>query len=276
MKKETLFITTSVCFLILNSLLLSVHAVENSTDSITLKIAAAPEDQNDMWIDLNNNNIKDTGESVTVFNNFVKYALKSDTAIIHGKTTDLQCSNNRLISLNVSKNTALRQLHCEGNLLTSLDVTQNVELDGLYCYNNYLTGEAMTGLINSLSDRELSTSGLIYIFDGESTIEKNEVLSVHSTISKDKNWTMLDKDGVQYPYASNIEDKKASSTNIWSTEGKIHIKTSLSEDFIRIYNISGVLVFNELIRSGDEIIIWLSSGMYIVKSGTNTEKLLIN
>ncbi|MDD2613049.1 MAG: hypothetical protein PHR38_09710, partial [Bacteroidales bacterium] len=159
MKRETLFITATVFFVTLNSLLHSVHAVENSTDSVTLKIVAAPENQNDMWIDLNNNDVKDTGEAITVFDNFVKYILTSDTAIIHGKTTDLQCSNNRLISIDVSKNTALKQLHCEGNQLTSLDVTQNVELEKLYCYDNYITGEAMTGLINSLPDRKINTSG---------------------------------------------------------------------------------------------------------------------
>ena len=276
MKRETLFIIATVFFVTLNSLLHSVHAVENSTDSVTLKIVAAPENQNDMWIDLNNNDVKDTGEAITVFDNFVKYILTSDTAIIHGKTTDLQCSNNRLISIDVSKNTALKQLHCEGNQLTSLDVTQNVELEKLYCYDNYITGEAMTGLINSLPDRKINTSGCIYLFDGKSTIEKNEVTTVHFTISKDKNWTMLDKDSVTYPYVSDIKDKKASNTHIWSSDGKVNMNTSLSEDSIRIYNISGILVYNELIRSGDEIIILLSPGIYIVKSGTNTEKLLIN
>jgi len=149
-------------------------------------------------------------------------------------------------------------------------------LNELYCYDNYITGESMTELIHSLSDRKVNTSGCIYIFDGKSTIEKNEVTTAHFTISKDKNWTMLDKDSITYPYTSNLMDKKTSSTHIWSSDGKVHIKASQSEDLIHIYNISGVLVFNELIRSGDEIITLLSPGMYIVKSGTNTEKLLIN
>jgi len=276
MKLKTLFITATVLFVTLNSLLDFVHAVENSTDSITLKIVAAPEDQNGFWIDLNNNHVQDAGEAVTVFNSFVKYAPTSDTATIYGKTTDFQCSNNDLILLDVSKSTALKQLHCEGNQLTSLDVSQNVELEKIYCYDNLITGEAMTELINSLPDRKINTSGCIYLFDDNSTTEKNEATTEHFTISKNKNWTMMDKDSVQYPYTSDIKDKEASNTRIWSSDEKVHIKTSLPEEIICIYNISGLLVYNESIKSGDEIILKLSPGMYIIKSGTNTEKLLIN
>ena len=51
----------------------------------------------------------------------------------------LYCSNNKLISLNVSKNTALFRLECYKNQLTSLDVSKNTELYYLYCHTNSLT-----------------------------------------------------------------------------------------------------------------------------------------
>jgi len=53
--------------------------------------------------------------------------------------TQLYCNNNRLTSLDVSKNTALTHLHCNSNKLTSLDVSKNTALTSLDCSNNQLT-----------------------------------------------------------------------------------------------------------------------------------------
>ncbi len=50
----------------------------------------------------------------------------------------LECSYNQLTSLDVSKNTALTELYCENNQLTSLDVSKNTALTDLYCSNNQL------------------------------------------------------------------------------------------------------------------------------------------
>ena len=56
----------------------------------------------------------------------------------------LFCSNNRLTSLDVTKNTELTDLHCENNQLTVLDVTKNMALTILYCSNNQLTALDVT------------------------------------------------------------------------------------------------------------------------------------
>ena len=53
--------------------------------------------------------------------------------------TDLHCEGNRLTTLDVSANTALKILYCGGNSLTTLDVSSNTELVDLSCYNNQLT-----------------------------------------------------------------------------------------------------------------------------------------
>ena len=50
----------------------------------------------------------------------------------------LDCSNNRLSSLDVSKNTELKTLNCYNNQLSSLDVSKNTALMELSCYNNQL------------------------------------------------------------------------------------------------------------------------------------------
>ena len=51
----------------------------------------------------------------------------------------LNCSHNRLTSLDVSKNTVLQELVCWENQLTSLDVSQNTALQELACFENQLT-----------------------------------------------------------------------------------------------------------------------------------------
>ena len=66
--------------------------------------------------------------------------------------TSLNCGNNQLTSLDVSKNTALEWLWCYDNQLTSLDVSRNTALTELSCNKNQLTeldvskNTALTGL----------------------------------------------------------------------------------------------------------------------------------
>ncbi len=51
----------------------------------------------------------------------------------------LNCGENLLETLDISKNTALEELRCYTNQLTSLDVSKNTALTLLQCYNNQLT-----------------------------------------------------------------------------------------------------------------------------------------
>ncbi|MNQ11178.1 Internalin-J precursor [compost metagenome] len=53
--------------------------------------------------------------------------------------TNLNCSQNSLTTLNISKNTALTTLDCNTNRITSLDVSNNIALLNLSCYSNQLT-----------------------------------------------------------------------------------------------------------------------------------------
>ena len=53
--------------------------------------------------------------------------------------TELRCSNNRLTTLDVSKNVALERLDCDCNQLTTLDVSNNTALTNLDCDSNQLT-----------------------------------------------------------------------------------------------------------------------------------------
>ena len=52
--------------------------------------------------------------------------------------TSLNCSYNKLVSLDVSRNTALDSLYCYSNQITALDVSKNTKLTYLYCGYNKL------------------------------------------------------------------------------------------------------------------------------------------
>ena len=64
----------------------------------------------------------------------------------------LDCYNNLLTTLDISKNTSLIDLNCDNNQLTSLDVSNLKLLESLYCNNNQLTSldisnnKVLTGL----------------------------------------------------------------------------------------------------------------------------------
>lgn len=57
----------------------------------------------------------------------------------------LDCSNNQLTELDLSKNTALTFLSCYNNQLTSLDLSKNTLLSDLDCTNNQLTSLNVSG-----------------------------------------------------------------------------------------------------------------------------------
>ena len=59
--------------------------------------------------------------------------------------TSLACFNNKLTSLDVSRNTELTGLYCQANQLTSLNVTKNTELTELRCFYNQLTSLEVSG-----------------------------------------------------------------------------------------------------------------------------------
>lgn len=53
--------------------------------------------------------------------------------------THLRCGINKLTSLDVSKNSALKYLWCSDNQLENLDISKNTALNVLYCGNNQFT-----------------------------------------------------------------------------------------------------------------------------------------
>lgn len=81
------------------------------------------------------------------------------------KLEDLDCSENQLTQLDVSKNPMLKRLVCYKNMLTSLDVSGNTSLTELHCYTNQLTSlnlgenanlDILNCVVNRLTSLDLS------------------------------------------------------------------------------------------------------------------------
>ena len=89
--------------------------------------------------------------------------------------TYLDCDYNQLTALDVSKNTALTELNCSINELTALDVSKNTALTGLKCRNNQLTvldvskNTALTDLDcrnNQLTSLDVSNTNMVDLYCG--------------------------------------------------------------------------------------------------------------
>ena len=53
--------------------------------------------------------------------------------------TKIYCTHNKLTQLDLSKNTNLTELNCSNNQLKTLDLSKNYNLTDLICYNNLIT-----------------------------------------------------------------------------------------------------------------------------------------
>lgn len=130
-------------------------------DGGMLKLAfdAPVKDRGGVWLDLNNNGIKDEGEAVTAFSDFKAgtvaeeyYTAESKIVTVYGKIAGLKCGGNEIIFLDITGNPDLSYLECSGNLLKSLDVSSSVLLTYLICSNNNMEKEAINGMFNGLKD----------------------------------------------------------------------------------------------------------------------------
>ena len=175
--------------------------------------------ESEVWIDLNNNGIKENNEVISSFHNKYGYSFSSKTVTIYGKVTELDCSGNQLTALDVSKNSALtnlecyynqlkaldvsknsalKWLHCNDNQLTELNVIKNTKLEDLHCYNNNIYDSKMDALVNSLPDRTASTKGSFYVIKTGYGEEGNTCNPAQVYIATNKNWKVLNSDGQPY------------------------------------------------------------------------------
>jgi Leucine-rich repeat (LRR) protein len=104
-----------------------------------------------LGIDKNNDGIISLEEAAEVNSLFIDQYTISDLKGIEEfvNLTFLNCSYNRITSLDLSNNTSLQVLDCSGNhFLSSLNVSNCVKLKKLYCTDNKLTNLDVTNNTN--------------------------------------------------------------------------------------------------------------------------------
>lgn len=198
--------------------IITLTKAANDNTNWNLDIKADNADQNQLWIDLNNNGIKDAGEAITNLSSTSSLPVASRTIGVHGKVAYFSCADNKLTSLDVSKNSMLKTLICSVNQLKTLDLSNNFALEGLICSGNQLealdlskntniksvnlsfnkiAGANMIQFINNLPTRTIENSGIIYLYvldksDHRNPVEYNTTPTEASVnIAKAKKWKLL-------------------------------------------------------------------------------------
>lgn len=171
MKKTllTFVLVITTAFVFAQESTMTFNTLKNIGETVQVYIVPATSGSN-IWIDLNNDNIQDSGEEVTDFAAFLNYPIASQTITIHGAIREIYLFNNKMTSLNTSNNSALVDLRCSNNNLEMLEMSGNNQLSALRCYNNNLENLDLSNNIkivelfcygNKLSTLDLS--GMLYL-----------------------------------------------------------------------------------------------------------------
>ncbi|MGP1521216.1 MAG: InlB B-repeat-containing protein [Treponema sp.] len=109
--------------------------------TVSLGIDAKPEDRPYVWIDLNNNGIREDGENIGSFGYHsgghldYTYFIANQTLRVYGKITHLRCCRNDITSINFKNCEALKEIMCVEPTLTSFDLSGCTALKVLACGN---------------------------------------------------------------------------------------------------------------------------------------------
>ena len=104
-------------------------------ETISLGVDAEAEDRPYVWIDLNNNGIKEDGEGVSGFGYNETYTIVNQTFKLYGKITHLICEKNDMTSIDFKSCTKLQTISCAESQLTSFDLSGCPALSDLACSN---------------------------------------------------------------------------------------------------------------------------------------------
>ena len=104
---------------------------------------------------------------------------------------ELNCRNNQLTDIDLSRNELLVTIHCDGNLLTTLDVSACDSLTFLSCYANQIRGNGMDGLIASLPQTKQDVTGTLRLLAPTNSNEGNLCTEPQAIAAKSHGWQPL-------------------------------------------------------------------------------------
>lgn len=107
--------------------------------------------------------------------------------------TDLDCRNNKLVSLNVENASKLARLYCQTNQLKSVDVAGCDALLRMDVYQNAIKGGAAKRMMNALRKGE-KDEPLLMVIDTKAAagLENNVITTTDVAIATGKNWEVKD------------------------------------------------------------------------------------
>ena len=115
------------------------------------------------------------------------YTLAGTQVTIRGNVSELDCSENQITNLDLSKCNSLWTLNCSGNRLTNVDVSGCSLLTHFNCSDNQINGENMTRLVTNLPSRTGLRSGNLVIISRQES-EGNLCRPSDVAIAQEKNW----------------------------------------------------------------------------------------
>ncbi|MCL2511288.1 MAG: hypothetical protein FWF09_04480 [Bacteroidales bacterium] len=92
------------------------------------------------------------------------------------------CGSKQITGLDLSKNPALGYFKCWGNKITSLDLSKNTKLVEAYCGINEMSADALNALLKSLHDNDVNAKKIISIADNPGTDDCDK------SIAENKGW----------------------------------------------------------------------------------------
>lgn len=123
---------------------------------------------------------------------------RGHTIKVTGKLTGLDCTDNKLTSLDISKCRSLQELDCRYNDLTSLDVSRCVLLRELWCHGNEITSldiskcTALTGLLcssNQLTVLDISKCTVLTRLEcDDNSLSSDALNKIFNDLPKGKTW----------------------------------------------------------------------------------------
>lgn len=164
---------------------------------ITLSINAEEVDQPGIWIDLNGNTTKDTGEQVTTFGSSTTYTIASQNIKIYGPVTEIVASSNQLSLFSSTRNSFLTSLDIADNHLTKIEISPYQQLENLNIAINNFTAEEINNVVKSLFNRSSMSPGSLILIDYnlEEGEDGNILKAEHIMMASAKNWVVKDATG---------------------------------------------------------------------------------
>jgi len=194
--------------------------------------------------------------------NFVNIPIPADR-VLRIKAEDyssiysILCSGNNLISLDISKLTALERLQCFDNEFTSLDVSKNVNLQYLLCYNNNLTSLDVSKNLNLLS--------LSCYNNNLTSLNVSNNLELFSLLCYNNRLTSLDLSGLTFlrnlnvsgnlfiSFRSSASTRNASGNSL-DAFGLTSLQTlDISDNALTYLDVSGLTALEDLDCSGNNL-----------------------